>query len=118
MKNGDFIDLVTRYGSYFVEEKQKHHEVITEFINYVANQQGIDYGIHMEELEKHKKKDVVPVDVDVMILLSRQLEDCYSVLWSIYQNLGKDFPQVEAYVEHLANKHHGTLWQNLKQFKD
>ncbi len=118
MKAGDFIDLVARYGSFFVEHKQGHHEVITEFINYVANQQGVDYGIHMEELEKHKKKDVVPVDVDLMILQTKKLEDCYTVLWGIYQYLGKDYPQVSAYIEHLADRHHGTLWQNLKQFKD
>lgn len=118
MKNGDFIDLVARYGSYFVEEKGKHHKVITKFINYVAAQRGVDYGIYIEELEKHKKKDIVPVDVDVLILQARQLEDCYSLLWNIYQNFSKDFPQLASYIEHLADRHHGTLWQNLKQFKD
>jgi hypothetical protein len=118
MKIGDFVDLVARYGSHFVSEKKKHHKVITDFINYVAAQQGVDYGIHMDELEKHKKRDVVPVDVDVMILQSKRLTECQDVIATIYMNLGRHYPMLAGEIENLADKHGGELKRRIDMHKD
>lgn len=118
MKKGDFIDLIARYGSFFVSQKGKHHKVITQFINWVAAENGVDYAMHHEELEKHRKRDIVPVDVDVMIHQSRQLEDCYSVLTNIYINVGKEYPQVLAEIENLADKQGGRLKERISLHKD
>lgn len=118
MKNGDFIDLVARYGSHFVSEKGKHHKVITEFINYVAAQRGVDYGIYVEELEKHKKRDIVPVDVDVLIRQAKMLEDCYSVLINIYMNLGEKNSMLAGEIENLADKQGGRLKERISMHQD
>jgi|688.fasta_scaffold195391_4 hypothetical protein len=118
MKIGDFIDLVARYGSHFVSEKKKNHKVIANFINYVAAQQGVDYGIYESELEKHKKRDIVPVDVDIMILQSKRLTECQDVLATIYMNLGRNYPMLAGEIENLADKHGGELQRRINLYKD
>lgn len=118
MKIGDFIDLVARYGSHFVSERKKHHKVITDFINYVATQQGVDYGIYQSELEKHKKRDIVPVDVDVMMLQSKRLAECQDVLYTIYMNLGRHNAMLAGEIENLADKHGGELKRRIDIHKD
>lgn len=117
MKAGDFIDLVARYGSFFVSEKKKHHKVITEFINYVAAQQGVDYGIHMDELEKHKKRDIVPVDVDLMMLQSKRISEYQDTLATIYMNM-RNNSMVAAEIEYIADKHGGELKRRIEIYKD
>lgn len=117
MKIGDFVDLISRYGSYFVEDKDDNNKnIITNFVNYIAAQNGMDYGMYMDELEKHKKKDIVPVDVDVLIRQSKMLQDCYDALVSIYGNT--DDAHVEATIENLADKHQNDLSNRIKIYRN
>jgi hypothetical protein len=118
MKRLDFINLITTYASHFreIDAKKSVDKTLTDFINFVAANQGIDYGIYVEELTKHKKRKYNPVDSDVIINMSQKICDLEDVLKTIYMN--SDHPMVKFTIENVADKHGGELQRTINLHKD
>jgi hypothetical protein len=106
MQRGDFINLITTYASHFreLDAKDSVDIVLTDFINFIAANQGIDYGIYASDLARHKRRNYNPVDSDVMINMSKQIEDLKDVIKTIYMNTDDD--RVCNVIENIAIKYH------------
>jgi hypothetical protein len=115
MKKGDFINLVTTYASHFRDKfrKKSVDKVLTDFVNYVAAEQGVDYGIHAEELEAHKRRKYNPVDSDVIMNMSQKISEYERVMQTLYINCHA-YPQARATIEWLAEKYSGDLGWYIK----
>jgi hypothetical protein len=103
-KVGDLVSYLTVTASQFAE-KTKHKnadKVLADYINFVAAQHCMDYGIWAEEIKLAKKRKPTPVDVDVMIELNKKVEECRMILVTIYMNYRTVLPHVEAQIEHFA----------------
>ncbi len=118
MERLDFINLVATYASHFreIDAKKSVDKTLVDFINFVAANQGIDYGIHAEDLARHKKRKYNPVDSDVIVNMSQKISDLEDVLKTIYMN--SDHPMVKLTIENVADKHGGELQRNINLYKD
>jgi hypothetical protein len=118
MKKLDFINLVTTYASHFrdLNESTEADEILVEFINYIAGNQGVDYGIYASDLEKHKRRVYNPQDSDVIINMSKQIGELNTALSTIYMNSGT--PQVRTLIEHLGEKFGGDLERSVMLHKE
>jgi hypothetical protein len=116
MNRLDFVNLVTTYASHFreIDANKSVDKTLTDFINYVAANQGIDYGIYAEELGKHKKRKYNPVDSDLIINMSQKISDMENVLRTIYMN--SDHPMIKLTIRDLADKHGGELQNSIKLY--
>jgi len=113
MKKLDFINLVTTYASHFRDKFKKTSvdKTLTDFVNYIAADQGVDYGIRAEELEKHKRRKYNPQDSDVIINMCHQISDLNKTLETIYINT--DHPMIKASIEHMGEKYGGDLERSI-----
>jgi hypothetical protein len=113
MKKIDFINLITTYASHFRDRfrKKSVDKVLADFINYVAAEQGVDYGIYASELEKHKRRVYNPSDSDVIMSMSRKISDYERVIHTLYIN-AESF-QAKALIEHVAEMHSMDLERDL-----
>ena len=118
MKAGDFINLITTYASFFREQEDKPEtdKVLVDFVNFVAANQGVDYGIYAEELAKHKRRVYNPVDSDIILNQVRKIEDLQKVLIATYQN--NVHPQVNNMIEDLAVKYGGDFERSIEMHKE
>lgn len=118
MKRLDFINLLATYASHFreIDAKKSVDKTLTDFVNFVAANQGVDYGMYAEELAKHKKRKYNPVDSDVIINMSKKMSDMEDTLKTIYMNA--DNPRIKWVIEELADKHGGELRRNINLYKD
>jgi len=114
MKNGDFINLITTYASHFRDKfrKKSVDKILTDFINYVAANQSVDYGIYAEDLEAHKRRKYNPVGSDVILRMSEKISEYERALQTLYMNSHQ--PQAKALIEHLAEKYSGDLGWYIK----
>ena len=108
--------VFTRKTDVFLELNEELYNI--SHFEPIIKKQGVDYGIHMDELEKHKKRDVIPVDVDVLMLQSKRITECQDVLATIYMNLGRHYPILAGEIENLADKHGGELKRRIDMHKD
>lgn len=117
MKAGDFINLITTYASFFrdQEDKPETDKVLTDFVNFVAANQGVDYGIYAEELANHKRRVYNPVDSDIMLNQVRKIEDFQSVLIAVYQN--NPHPHAKHLIEDLSLKYGGEFVRSVSMHK-
>jgi hypothetical protein len=118
MKAGDFINLITTYASFFrdQEDKPETDKVLTDFVNFVAANQGVDYGIYAEDLAKHKRRIYNPVDSDIILNQVRKIEDFQKALVAVYQN--NAHPAAKNLIEDLAVKYGGEFERSIEMHKD
>jgi hypothetical protein len=115
MKKIDFINLLTTYASHFRDKFRKKNvdKILSDFINYVASNQGVDYGINSEDLEAHKRREYNPSDSDVIINMSKKISEYERVMQTLYMNC-YDYTQARALIEHMAEKYSGELGWYIK----
>ena len=117
MKKIDFINLITTYASHFreIDSKKSVDKILTNFINYIASNQGVDYGMYVKDLAKHKKRKYTPADSDLIINMSQRISDLEDALKTIYMNT--NHPMMLATIERVADKHGGELQRSIEIHK-
>ena len=118
-KVGDLVSYLTVTSSQFLDQTKhkKADKVLADYINFVAAQHCMDYGIWAEELRLEKKRKKTPVNVDVMIELNKKVEECRNILVGIYMNYRVVLPHVEAMIEHFAD-HDPELKRRIAVYQD
>jgi hypothetical protein len=118
MKRIDFINLVTTYASHFreIDANESVDKTLTNFVNFVAANQGINYGMYADELAKHKKRVYNPADSSIITNMGKKISDMEFALKTIYTNT--ESPRIKWVIEDLANKYGGELEQIINSHKD
>lgn len=118
MKRIDFINLVTTYASHFreIDANESVDKILTDFVNFVAANQGINYGMYVDELAKHKKRNYDPADSDTITNMSKKISDMEFAFKTIYMNT--ESPRIKWLIEDLADKYGGDLERTINSHKD
>lgn len=111
MNRDDFVNLVADYASRFMvnEEDGNKTKFLCDFVNFVAANQGINYGIYVEELKTHKDRVYKPDQA----LVIQELIETLSIIY-----LNSNQPQVQAMIETVGRKYSSGLQRKIELYKD